>query len=147
MSLLEEFEKSTESFIKYGKIYDLETLKKGLTILPYVIEQASIEAVKKDSNKKRIANEKKRIEAKIKMEAVRLKEAKELTSAQDRDGWVQTHPELKEIDDKLIAAEEEAALAKIHADRLKDNLATFQKLTSESMNSNYLIDKSQRYVG
>lgn len=145
-SMLDKFEESTESFIKYGKLYDDETIKKGLAILPYAIQQATEEMIRAEKFYKNKENEADRIKAKLGVEAVRLKEAKNLTSATDRNAWVTTHPDYIKAQEEELDAREEFQLAKVKAERLKNNLDVFQKLMTERINSNYLIDRSQKYA-
>lgn len=145
-SMLDEFERSTESFIKYGKLYDDETIKKGLAILPYAIQQAAEEMIRLEKAYKNKENETKRVAAKLGVEAIRLKEAKNLSSATDRTAWVQTHPDYIQAQEEELDSREKFQLAKVKAERLKNNLDVFQKLMTERINSDYLIDRSQKYA-
>ena len=145
-SMLDEFERSTESFIKYGKLYDDETIKKGLAILPYVIQQAAEEMIQAEKAYKNKENETKRVFARLGVEAIRLKEAKNLSSATDRTNWITNNPEYIQAQEEELDAREAFQLAKVKAERFKNNLDVFQKLMTERINSNYLIDRSQKYA-
>lgn len=145
MSLLDEFEQSTESFIKHGKLYDDEVIKRGLAILPYAIQKAAEEAIRAEKEYKNKENSTKRIFAKLRVDAIRLKEAKNLSSAADRDAWALLNPEYIRAQKEELDAREVFQLTKVKAERLKDNLDVFQKLMTERINSNYLIDRSQKY--
>lgn len=147
MSLLDEFDKSVESFISYGKLYDDDTIKKGLSILPYVKQEAGEKAIKLKYQAKKAENNTKKIKSKLAQEAVRLKNAKNLTSVTDRNSWVELQPEYQEALEKELQAKEEWELSELKAKRYEDNLNVFQKLMTERINSNYLIDRSQKYIG
>ena len=132
--------------IKKLQFYSEEDLQKLLTTLPYYMEQFANEAEDiryKLDNQSAIVKE---TRAKVRQEAIKMKERKELTSATDRDAWVDLNPELKDEEQKERDLKHEYNIKMIAWQRLVDQFVAVRKFAGMLNDTNNYLGQSQKFV-
>lgn len=147
LTLLEKIEQSAANLIKYGKIYNEEEKAKMLAILPYAEEQAANKAVVLDYDVEMAKEDLKALENKLMLEAVELKDTLGLTNQKSQMSWVESHEEWKALKKKILELKKEKGLQENQAERLNKQFATINKLITKDINSDFLINSSQRRIG
>lgn len=147
LSFLEQVEQSAENLIKYGRIYNDEEKAKMLNMLPYVEEDTANKAAVLSYEVEMLKLKLKRLKNTRLLEAVELKDTLDLKNQTDRVAWAEDCDEYRKLEEEIIEKKKEQELLSHKAERLNKQFASINKLITKDINSDYLLNTSQRRIG
>lgn len=146
-SLLEKVEQSAASLVKYGKIYNEEEKARMLAMLPYVEEEAANKAVILSYDYEMAKLKQKRLKNKLMVDAAELKESLGLTNSKLQEAWAESNEEYQSLEEEILRLKKEQGLQSNQAERFSKQYAAISKLITKDINSDFLINSSQRRIG
>lgn len=124
--------------------YSDEELQRLLKRLPVVMFQASQTVTLKFIDFKEAKRNVKKVTAIAMMEANTMKEAEDLTSADDRKAWAQNRPEVEKAEVELIQAEAEYRMAEFHFNAYDNLYMAVKKMADMRMAENAAQERANR---
>lgn len=123
-----------------------EQMERLLTSCPYAIEQKTQESINAQLVYEQAKHECQTTYARLKLESIKLKERKELSSEGDRDNWVKVQPDYLDSVKKEMAAKEVWLNINVQLEKYKDIFIAVRKFAGMLNDSENLMGVSQKYV-
>lgn len=139
----------TLEYLKYADQmprWDNEALQGLLRSTPYLIQIHSNRLIELQTKLEEEKNTEKQVYAYLKLESIKLKERKELSSESDRSSWVECQETMKEARSNVIKAKRDVMIQQALVDRLNNTFIAIRKATSLLTEAEHSIDIGQKYT-
>lgn len=127
-------------------VYTQPQIERLLTTLPYEMQRVESEITALEIMLDDVEIKCKRVESEFKIKSIAKKQAKELLSENDRTAWVNTQPEVQEVQDRVMQVKGMLATKKVVFNRYDRNFVAVRKLASLINNTETNMGVSQKYV-